>query len=199
MKNADEYDDSNDLKLFTAYTTEEAIRRVGDNDIDVRSATVVVDNLTNDARGTRQRPAVSPEELIQRVDQLRRRLREAGAADVVVCEIKPMEVLDVSPYNRALHHYLRTVGGFGCQTQIRRSFLQRDGYHIQHQFDSVLDKTYAYALMGLYVPRPTPVEDFLPEHARRRREIEWPRLAGGGDRVGQRGGGGTLNVHGWQW
>ena len=186
-----------DIKLFVAYTTDEAVRRVGENDIDVKNATVIVDNLTNDIRGTRQRPAASPEEFIQRVDRLRGRLREAGAAVVVVCEIKPMEVLDVTPYNRVLHHYLRAVGDFGCQTQIRRSFLQRDGYHIQHQYDSVLDKTYACALMGIYVPRPTPVEDFLPEFARRRREQEWPRLAGSRDSWGQRGGGGLLNLHGW--
>ena len=189
--------DEYDLRLVVAYTTEEAVRRVGENDIDVRDCTVVIDNLTNDVRGTRQRPAVSPDELIQRVDRLRRRLREAGALGVTVCQIKPMEIMDVTPYNSLLHEYLRSVGSSGCRTQIRRSFLQRDGFHIKHQFDSVLDRNYAYALMGLHVPCPTPDEDFLPDHVRRRRDFDWPRPAESNVRWAQRrGGGGSLNIHG---
>ena len=68
------------LEIHTAYTTDEAVRRVGDDDINVKDAIVVLDNLTNDVRGTRHRPAVSPTELVRRVDQLRRKLQAAGAA-----------------------------------------------------------------------------------------------------------------------
>ena len=192
--------DKHDVKLHVAYTTEEAFRRVGAGEIDVRNATVIIDNLTNDVRGTRQRQAVSPEELVQRVDQLRERLRAAGATATVVCEIKPMEVLDVSSHNRALHRYLQAQGEWGCPTQIRRSFLQRDGYHLRQQYDAVLDRTYACAIRGIPVPSPTPTEDFVPEIDRRRRDFNWPSLPGNGNRLGQRrGGGNPMNLHGWGW
>ena len=195
-----------DIELAVAYTTEEAISRVGAGDIDVKDAVVVIDDLTNDVRGTRQRPAVSPDVIVRQVDRLRKKLREAGAASIVVCEIKPMEVVDVRPHNRALHRYLRTEAegqsefAYGCRTQIRRSHLKKDGFHINPQFDSILDKTYARAILGLPVPCPTPVEDFTPEFVRRRREVDWPGLNGSGDSWGQRAGGaGQVIVHGWSW
>ena len=78
-------------------------------------ATIIIDNLTNDVRGTRARPAIPPWELVRRVDQLRGRMRAAGATAVVVCQIKPMKVTDVTPYNVLLDDYLRAqVGGYGC-------------------------------------------------------------------------------------
>ena len=189
------------IKVHTAYTTDEALRRVGDNDIDVRNAIVVLDNLTNDVRGTRQRMAASPAELVQRVDRLRRRLQAAGAAAVVVCELKPMEICDVRPHAKAVHDYLRSVGnGYGCPTQIRRDFLQRDGFHIQPQYDSILDRTYACAMRGVPVPCPTPVGDFAPMFARRRYDLNFPRLPGAETKWDQMGGSeGPLRVHGWGW
>ena len=181
-----------EVEVVAAYTTEEAIRRVERGDIRVCGATVVIDNLTNDARGTRGRPAVSPQELVQRVDQLRGRIRAAGAAAVVVCQIKPMQVTDVTPYNAHLDDYLRAqVGGYGCQTQIRLQFLRKDGFHVQPQYDSIIDRTYACAIRGVPVPCPTPTNEFAPDHVRRRWEVEWPRIGGGG--------GGLMPNHGWRW
>ena len=193
--------EEHDVRLHVAYTTEEAFRRVDSGEIDVKNTTVIIDNLTNDVRGTRQRPAVSPEELVKKVDRLREKLRAAGATATVVCEVKPMEILDVSLHNKALHYYLQAQGrsGYGCPTQIRRSFLQRDGFHIRQQYDSVLDRTYACAIRGIPVPSPTPTEDFMPEIDRRRREANWPRLPGSNMWGQRRGGEGPMNVHGWGW
>ena len=185
-----------DITVQVAYTTDEAVRRVGE-DIDVRNAVVVVDCLTNDVRGTRQRPAASPAQLVQRVDRLRKRPLAAGAAAIVVCQVKPMEVCDVRPHSEAIHEYLKSAGPniYGSRTQIRRHFLQKDGFHIRPQFDGILDRTYACAIMGEYVPCPTPAEDFVPEFARR----NFPRLPGAYDRWDQReGGGNRMNVHGWR-
>ena len=167
-----------EIEVCTAYTLEEAFHRVSRGEVDVRGATVIVDNITNDVRGTRQRPAMTPEETTIRVDQLRQRLLTAGAEAVVVAEVKPMQHTDVRPYNRYLHHYLRAQGqsGYGVQTQIRMEYLRPDGFHIRGQFDSVVDKTYACALLGVPVPNPTPVDNFEPDHVRRQRNIEWPVL-----------------------
>ena len=188
------------MKIIPVYTTEEAIQRVRRLDIDVCNAKVVVDVLTNDVRGTRQRPAASPEELVERVDRLRRNLLAAGADGIVICQLKPMEVVDVTPYISVVHDYLQAQGGtgYGTSTQIRRNFLKPDGFHIQPQFAGVIDRTYACALMGIHVPDPTPWEDFAPDFARRRRNIDWPKLvrSGGG---GQRGVfEGPQMHHGWR-
>ena len=96
-----------------------------------------------------------------------------------------MEAVDVSPYNLRLHQYLRAEsqngrGGYGCKTQIRLEFLRHDGYHIRPQYDSVVDQTYACAMLGKNVPCPTPDNEFIPTHARRRWEREWPSLGGAG-------------------
>ena len=194
-----EWRDKFDVRVVPAYTTEEAFIRVGNGDVDVRNAVVVIDVLTNDVRGTRQREAVSPEDLIWRVGMLRQRLREAGATATVVCQIKPMEVVDVTAHNALLHDYLRAQGGsgYGCLTQVRRQFLKRDGFHVLPQYDSLIDRTYACAMMGWEVPNPTPSEDFTPEYARRRYRAEWPSLArrvDGGQRVGFEG---PRNSYGW--
>ena len=74
-----------------------------------------------------------------------------------------------------------------------------DGFHIQPQCGPVLDRTYAYAILGIPVPCPTPVEDFIPTQVRRRFEAEWPRLRGGRSGAwGGRRGLPDLN-HGWRW
>ena len=180
-----------DIQIEAVYTTEEAFSRVGRGEVDVRNAVVIIDVLTNDVRGTRQRPAVSPEDLVWRVDMLRRRLREAGAKASIVCQLKPMEVADVTVYNTMLDDYLRAQGGqgYGCRTQVRRQYLKRDGFHILPQFDSIIDRTYACALLGWEVPCPTPHTDFAPESSRRRYRTEWPSLvrSDGGQRIGVEG------------
>ena len=144
-----------------------------------------MDSLTNDTRGTRTRPAVSPRELVGLVDRLRWAIKRAGAVGVVVCQIKPMQTTDVTPYNILLDEYLRYEqqkgrGGHGCRTQISLDSLKPDGFHVKSEFDSVIDKTYACAILGIHVPCPTPPDQFVPFLFRRRTEQEWPRL-------GQRG------------
>ena len=144
----------------------------------MRGATVVVDVLTNDVRTTRNRKAASPEELVCRVDRLRGTLCAAGASSVVTCQIKPMQATDVTPYNALLNDYLPSQGksGHGCRTQIRLSYLKQDGFHVEPQYDSTIDRTYACAIMGVPVPCPTPINEFIPGHMRRRWEMDWPRV-----------------------
>ena len=121
----------------------------------------------------------------------------AGAAATVVCQLKPMQIADVTLYNEALNSYLREqhlrgAAGFGCRTQIRLSYLKSDGYHVKPDYDSTIDRTYACAIMGERVPCPTPWEGFIPDQNRRRWESEWPV-------VGGLGSGGQNRIHGWRW
>ena len=172
--------DSYDVKVEVAYTTDEAYNKVDRGLIDVRGAYVVLDNLTNDVRGSavRKRPPLSPPELTTKVARLREKLIAAGAADIVVCEIKPMEMTDVTPHNACINDFLKSQHrGFGCRTQIRISDL-RDGFHVLPQFDSVIDRTYACAIRGVPVPCPTLPKDFIPTLVRRRWEAAWPRVGG---------------------
>ena len=173
-----------EVEVVVTYTLEEAYRGVDRGTIDVRGACVVIDTLTNDVRGMRARPAVSPHQLVCMVDRLRRKLRMEGATGIVVCQLKPMQVKDVSPYNTLLDEYLRREkengrDGFGCRTQIRLDFLRSDGYHVGPQYCSVIDRTYACAFLGMPVPDPTPPGEFVPDAVRKRWEVEWPRLGGG--------------------
>ena len=94
-----------------------------------------------------------------------------------------MQTIDVTPYNGLLDDYLRREkecrrDGFGCRTQIRLDFLRGDGFHIRPEFGSVLDRTYACALLGVRVPFPTPLNEFAPSFVRKQWESEWPRLGG---------------------
>ena len=181
-----------EVEVVVAFTLDEAYRGVEHGVIDARGKTVIIDDLTNDVRGTRARPAASPQQLVRLMDRLRTRLMTAGATATVVCQLKPMQVTDVSPYNDLLHDYLhgeqkRGRHGFGCRTQIGLDFLKADGYHIKPQYDSVVDKTYACAILGVPVPFPTPWGGFVPDHVRRRWEAEWPRLVGGEGHLSQNG------------
>ena len=164
--------------MRVAYTLEEAYHRVARGEVDVRGATVVMDNLTNDVRGTRQRKSATPEETVFRVEKLRMKLLEAGANAVVIAEIKPMQQVDVRPHNRKLHYYLRSLDGnnYGVCTQIRMNHLRNDGFHVRNEFDSVIDKTYACAIQGIPVPCPTPTTDFEPDFVRRQRYAEFPLI-----------------------
>ena len=158
----------------------------------MEGAIVLIDNLTNDVRGTHHRPAATPQQLIRLVDTLRRKVMTAGAEAVIVGQLKPMEVVDVTPVNELLNQYLRRErergrDGFACQTQTRLQHLKGDGYHIRPDYASVLDKTYACAFMGIEVPDPTPWDEFSPSFVRRRWEADWPRLVGGGTQRIQHG------------
>ena len=174
-----------ETEVVVAYTLEETYRRIDRGEIALGGSTVLIDNLTNDVRGTRSRPAVSPRQLIRLVDQVRRRVMAAGAEAVVVCQLKPMQTADVTPYNDLLNGYLRAEkdkgrDGFGCQTMIRLDSPKADGFHIRPDFISVVARTYACAFWGIEVPDPTPWDKFAPSHDRTAWESDWPRLAGGG-------------------
>ena len=192
--------DEYEIEVCVAYTLEEAFYRVARGDVDVREATVVIDNITNDVRGTQQKPAATPEDTVFRVDKLRRKLLEAGAKAVVVAEIKPMQWVDVRPHNRRLHYYLLSQGrdGHGISTQIRMNFLRNDGFHVRREFDYVIDGTYACAILGVPVPYPTPTTDFEPEFVRRQRHTEWPLI---NDAYAQsvRTYEGQNRIRGWKW
>ena len=181
-----------EIDVVVAYTLDEAYRRIDRGEIDVVGAIVVIDDLTNDVRGTRSRPPTTPQQLVRLVDTLRRRVMAAGAEAVIVCQLKPMQTVDVTPFNEMLDNYLRRErergrDGFACRTQIRLQYLKGDGYHIRPDFISIVDKTYACAFLGMDVPDPTPLDDFAPSYVRRRCEAEWPRLAGGGLQMTQNG------------
>ena len=153
---------------------------------------VLVDNLTNNIRGTWRQKADSPEGLVWKLDELRRAM--PGADAIIVCEAKPMQLKNVMVYNQLLHDYICDQPGmFGCRTQIRMEFL-KDGFHVLPEYGSVLDRTYACALRAIDVPCPTPFENFVPYSVRQQYEMEWPRLAGNKVRPE-----GSLNNHGWKW
>ena len=131
------------------------------------------------------RKADSPRELVNRVAKVRGLLYSAGAVKVVTCQIKPMTLIDVRPYNGLLHEFLcfQPDGGPGCETQIRMTDLKPsgdgNGFHILPECETILDRTYACAIRDVPVPCPTPLEDFTPLHVRRRWEAEWPKLRRG--------------------
>ena len=188
-----------DIDVRVAYTQEEAYYRVAKGEVDVRGALVVVDNLTNDVRGTRQRAPATPDETLFRLDRLRQKLHEAGAKAVVVVEVKPMQMIDVRPHNRKLNTYLNSVeGGYGISTQIRMNYLKNDGFHIRKEFDSVVDRTYACAILGTPVPCPTPVADFEPDSVRMQRYADWPQIRGTYAQSVRPIEGHNVN-HGWRW
>ena len=190
-----------EIDICVAYTQEEAFCRVARGEVDVRGATVIIDNITNDVRGTHQRAGTTPAETVIRVDLLRKKLREMGAEAVVVAEVKPMQVVDVRPHNKYLHEYLRAQGGsgYGVETQIRMEYLRPDGFHIRNEFDTVIDKTYACALLGVPVASPTPTENFEPYFVRRRRDAEWPRIVDGAYAQSRGSNEGHARIHGWGW
>ena len=185
-----------DVEVVEAFTLDSACAKVGrtgpvgrgggggsgdDSRIDIRGAYVVLDCLTDDIRH-----GATPAELLLKVARTREEMKFAGAAEVVVCEVKPMELINVIPFNQELSDYLRSVGGFGCNTQIRVCDL-RDGLHVKPDFETVIDRTYACAIRGVPVPCPTPPEGFISMELRRRWEAEWPRLRFGGPRLTNHG------------
>ena len=117
------------------------------------------------------------------------------ALDCVVERIKWIKkncIHDVRQQITTKHHQLF---GYGCRTQMRLENLVADGYHFKLEFGPVLDKQYACAILGVPVPCPTPLEDFVPEHVRQRYEYDWPSL---GVTSGSRAEGPYRN-HGWKW
>ena len=64
-----------DISIVVAYTLDEAIQRVDRGDIDVRDSVTIIDNLTNDIRGTKLRSSFTPEKLVEAICQLRDSLK----------------------------------------------------------------------------------------------------------------------------
>ena len=170
--------DDYDINIVVAYRIDEAIALVQQGTLDVNGCYVVIDNMTNHVKSSWRAQADSPEQLVHRLDRLRCLLLSSSAAAVIVCQIKPMRMFDVRPYNHLVSRYLDNCGhtGYGCLTQIRMEYLKPDGTHINPQYDGVLDRTYACALRGTHVPQPTPEDNFIPDSFRRRWENEWPGL-----------------------
>ena len=170
------------IKIEVAYRLEDAYSRIDKGEIDVGGAYVIVDNVTNNVRGGKNHDPEPPDLVTDRVAALRELILEKAAKAVVVCELKPMKWVDVRAHSAMIHRYLISCGksGYGCRTQIRMRYLKEDGFHVQPKHLAILDKTYACALLGIYVPDPTPLGDLVPEYTRRRWENEWPRMGGRG-------------------
>ena len=127
-------------------------------------------------------------------------IKGADARAVVVCQIKPITFLNVSPFNEALHHLIINHGGvYGCDTQVRMSHLAYDGFHVTPDYAGIIDRTYACAIMREPVPCPTPAEEFITAQEWNFRR-DWPRV---GDERSRRGGelagGAYQNSHGGRW
>ena len=166
-----------DIEVVPAFHVEDAFYMIEKRRIDVSGAIVIVDCLTNDVRGTRQRQPLEPEELVRQIHVLREKTQWANARETVICQVKPMRYVDVTPHNVLLHEYLCGQGVSGCQTMIHMEFLKHDGYHILPQFKSVLDRQYACALLGTPVPCPTPYENFISGYIRQTYNQNWPSLS----------------------
>ena len=172
-----------EISVVVAYRLEDAYERIKKGHVNVDNAYVVIDNITNNLRGGKNHAPESPELVMNRVAVLREFILARAAKAVVVCELKPMRRVDVRLASLMIHNYLVSCGkaGYGCHTQIRMSFLKDDGFHVQPKHLSILDKTYACALLGIHVPDPTPFNDLTPESVRRSWEIQWPRMGGKGN------------------
>ena len=145
-----------------------------------------MDCIMNDVRGTRLQERMEPGEVAER---LRRVIGEMGGADeVVVCEVKPMQHINVVPFNARIHGLLLDTGRVkGCRTQVWHEHLGRDGYHIAPHHGRVMSVQYGCAIAGWRVPCPywngLDYGRILAEWAER----EWPPLGGRGAGGGQRG------------
>ena len=180
-----------DITVVQAFHLEDVYDMVCNHVIDITGAILVIDTLTNDARGTRRKQPLGPEELVCQADMLR--TKTLGARATVFCQIKPMKHVNVVPHNKLLHEYLSFHDIYGCQTMIRAEYLRWDGFHISSQYKTVLHRQYACALLGVPVPCPTPFEDFLPGNVRHSYDQEWPAL--GTSRRGEV----SNSRHGWSW
>ena len=170
--------DDYDVNIVIAYRIGEAKSLVEKGDLAINGAIVIIDCLGNDARDTRQAPKLTPDQHVQKLDELRKVLWERGATDVIVCSLKPTQRADATEYVERVHRYLQSVreddGGHGIHSQVRLEHLRADGLHLQPRFYFVLQQTYACAILGLNVPNPTPLESFIPDRMRQKYLSEWP-------------------------
>ena len=186
-----------EVEVVAAYTIEEAYYRVRRGEIEVVGKIVVVDNITNDVR-----KVGDPWEVGRRLGKLLDVLEDAAA--VVVVEVKPIRHLNVSPFNETIHKIcLARDKVFGCHTQIRMYDLGRDGFHVAAHCGDIIDKTYAYALLGLPVPCPTQTRDFFHPMQDKEYEAAWPLMEENRGRrtrrEDQEGTRSSSAIHGWRW
>jgi hypothetical protein len=144
------------IRVVTTYILFEAFDRIRDGKIEVEGARVVLDVTTNNIRDTRGQAQMTPQELIDRVGKVVTIMKEKGARGMTVCEVKPMNLMDMTPYSKSLYHSCRNKKISWCQTQSGVRNLRDDGYHMLPASFRVLNVTYAYAVMGKPVPNPTP-------------------------------------------
>ena len=147
------------IRVEVAYTLLMVYERLQRGALKVDGAVVILDVTTNDVRGTTAMAQVEPDEVAWRYERVVRLLKQKGAVEVVCCEVKSMRFMDVTPYSNALHSLCLRLGIPGCATQIGVSHLGQDGFHILPSCLTILDRTYACAIMGVPVPCPPPAED----------------------------------------
>ena len=190
--------DRYEIQIVITYRVQEAIDKVRAGQLAIRGAHILIDCLNNDARPTHKEPQLSPEKLAEGLDTLRTELWQRGAIHIVVSSLRPTQRADVGEHNKAIHRYLGTKrdedGGHGCSTQVRLHHLRADGLHLHPRFYSVLQQTFAFALMGKYVPDPTPFDCYEPDHVRQPFLRDWP-VVGLNGRQADRA---SSNNYGWK-
>jgi len=129
----------------TIYTLMMAHGKLTGGDLKVEGAMVVLDVGTNDVRMAR----MGPDMYARKYEEVVRLLKEKGAVEVIVCELKCMGFMDVQPYSNAIHSLCRRLDIRGVKTQIGISHLAQDGYHILPSCLGVLAQMYALAILGL--------------------------------------------------
>jgi hypothetical protein len=158
------------------YTLMEAYGKLGRGSLKVEGEAVLLEVSTNDVRGTERVLQTWPHEVAGRFERVARLLLEKGAVGVCVCEVKPMNYMDVATYSNAIHSAslrMRAQGHQvqGMQTQTGVSHLKKDGFHILPSFSGVLDRTYPCAVIGVPVLCPTPSWD---RYQNPRLKDRWP-------------------------
>jgi hypothetical protein len=166
------------IRVCTAYTLFEVFDKVQSGKMKVDGARVILDVTTNDVRGIRGLPRVTPEEIAGRVGRVVATLKEKGAKGVTVCEIKPMTTMDVTPYSELIRRRCQEKKINWCQTQFEVAHMREDGYHILPSSLKILDATYACAVVGVHVPHPTPA---YRKWRHQLQQQEWPHI---GERPG---------------
>ena len=111
----------------------------------------MVDCLTNNVRKGKGRPQATPEEVVDKMNNLIDLLVSRRAAAVVACEVKPQRYSNVWPFNEALHQLYLAKQVRGCRTQVELQHLDRDGYHVKRECSDAINKTYAYGIRGIKV------------------------------------------------
>jgi hypothetical protein len=136
-------------------------------------AHVIIDVTTNDLQGARALPRAAPEEVTDHVERLVAAVKEKAVVGVIICETKPMSIMNVTPLSDILHRRCQKQKVGWCQTQVKLEHMKEDGYHIRPPFLQIIDNTCACAVMWVRVPHPT-----LPykKWKHQLREQEWPRM-----------------------